>query len=65
MGEAAKTAERYREHAERLRVVAADDRDPAIVDTLTRIAQSYDSLADNLEAIEFSERRLMRNRMAI
>jgi hypothetical protein len=64
MGEAAKTARRYREHAEQLRTIAGEDRDPAVAETLRRIARDYDLSADNLEAIELTEQRLMRHRAA-
>jgi hypothetical protein len=62
MGEAAKTAKRYREHAEQLRIIAGEDRDPVIAETLLRVARDYELTADNLEAIELTEQRLMRHR---
>ena len=43
------TARRYREHAARLRRVAAADEDPKTRETLMQIAQDYENMAQARE----------------
>jgi hypothetical protein len=45
------TARRYREHAARLRRMAADDEDPKIREKLMQIAQDYERMAQAREKI--------------
>jgi hypothetical protein len=48
------TARRYREHAARLRRVAAADEDPKTRETLMQIAQDYENMAQVREGTEIS-----------
>jgi hypothetical protein len=51
MGYDIETARRYREHAARLRRMAADDEDPKIREKLMQIAQDYERMAQAREEI--------------
>jgi hypothetical protein len=46
------TARRYREHAARLRRMAAGDEDPKTRENLMQIAQDYESMAQGREMIK-------------
>jgi len=48
------TAERYRVHAEELRIIAAEAGSVAISRALLKIADDYDRMAASLEAIDRS-----------
>jgi hypothetical protein len=52
MSERLKTAKRYREYAEELRVIAADKHVPENRAALLKIAEDYDRMAASLEAIQ-------------
>jgi hypothetical protein len=52
MNERLKTARRYREYAEELRVIAADKHVPENRTALLKIAEDYDRMADSLEMIK-------------
>ena len=52
MGYDIETARRYREHPARLRRVAAGDENPKIRESIMRIAQDYESMAQAREAAD-------------
>ena len=45
------TAARYRQRAEDLRIIAAEDRSRANSSALLKIAEDYERMAESLEAI--------------
>jgi len=51
MSDRVKTAKRYREYAEELRVIAADKHLPANRDALLKIAEDYERMATAFEAV--------------
>ena len=62
MSEEIDTANRYRVHAEELRVIAEQDRDGATRKMLLRVADDYDHMADTLEAIDRTNKAVRRPR---
>ena len=52
------TATRYRQHAEELRLIAAEASSRTVRATLIRIAEDYDSMASSLERIDSTNRTL-------
>lgn len=52
------TASRYRQHAEELRMIAAEAVSPDIRRTLVRIAEDYERMAISLEAIDKTNKTL-------
>ena len=55
------TANRYRQRAEELRIIAQDDSSKETSSTLAKIADDYDRMADTLEAIDRTN-KAMRSR---
>jgi hypothetical protein len=51
MNDRPRTARRYREYAEELRVIAADKHVPENRDALLKIADDYEQMAAALEAV--------------
>ena len=54
MGYDIETARRYREHAARLRRMAAGDENPKTRESIMQIAQDYESMAQAREAAEMN-----------
>ena len=63
MSEEIDTANRYRVHAEELRVIAEQDRDRDTRRMLLRVADDYDHMADTLEAIDRTNKAVHRPRL--
>ena len=51
---------RYRQHAEELRIIAAESPSPDMRESLLKIADDYDQMASSLEAIDRSNKALAR-----
>jgi len=51
MNDRLRTAKRYREYAEELRVIAADKHVPENRDALLKIAEDYEQMAASLDAV--------------
>ena len=64
MSEELDTAQRYRQRAEELRTIAADDKARANRTALLKIAADYERMADTLEAIDQTNRAIRRPRTA-
>jgi len=62
MSEEIDTANRYRVHAEELRVIAEQDRDHETRRMLLRVADDYDHMANTLEAIDKTNKAVRRPR---
>ena len=60
MNDRVKTARRYREYAEELRVIAADKHVPENRDALLKIADDYEKMASALEAMS-AAKQLIQN----
>ena len=58
MNDRLKTAKRYREYAEELRVIAADKHAPENRDGLLKIAEDYERMASTLEAMHDSKQQV-------
>jgi hypothetical protein len=56
MSEELETAKRYRQHAEELRIIAADEANRESRSALERIAKDYENLANTMEAIDKTNR---------
>jgi molecular chaperone GrpE (heat shock protein) len=56
------TAKQYRQRAEELRAIAAEDRTKANRLALEKIADDYESMADTLEAIHKTNEATYRSR---
>jgi hypothetical protein len=61
MSEELDTARRYRQHAEELRIIAAESGGTH-AQALLQIAEDYDRMAASLEAIDKTNRRLRADR---
>lgn len=62
MSQETDTAVRYRQRAEELRTIAADDRTRENRTALLKIAMDYDQMAETLEAIDKTNQALSRPR---
>ena len=62
MSEEIDTANRYRVHAEELRVIAEQDRDVATRRMLLKVADDYDHMAVTLESIDKTNKAMRRPR---
>lgn len=62
MSEELDTANRYRVHAEELRVIAEQDRDTATRRMLLKVADDYDHMADTLVSIDKTNKAVRRPR---
>jgi hypothetical protein len=56
MTEETRIANRYRRHAEELRVIAESDRNMPTHDTLMRIAADYEKMAETMSELDKSNR---------
>lgn len=62
MSEELDTANRYRQRAEELRIIAQDESSTDTRSTLWRIAEDYDRMAETLESIDRSNKAIARLR---
>ena len=62
MSEELDTAKRYRQRAEELRRIAADDAGSKNCEALLKIAEDYDQMAETLEAIDRTNRAVRKRR---
>ena len=65
MSEEIDTANRYRVHAEELRVIAEQDRDSSTRRMLLKVADDYDHMAATLEAIDKTNKAVNRPRKLV
>jgi len=63
MSEEIDTANRYRVHAEELRVIAEQDRDHETRRMLLKVADDYEHMAVTLEAIDKTNKAVCRRRI--
>jgi hypothetical protein len=62
MSEELDTAKRYRQRAEELRTIAADDEGIRNREALLKIAKDYEQMAETLEAIDRTNRAIRKPR---
>lgn len=65
MSEELDTANRYRQRAEELRIIAEDERAQQTRLTLNQIAADYERMAETLEAIDRTNRAMARPRTTL